>query len=69
MTTCPVCGTEFEKRRKNHKHCSARCTLSLFRIRQKALEAFHNTLLTLNSKASVSLLLDGMTPQQKENNS
>jgi len=68
MTTCPVCGNEFEKRRKNHKHCSSRCTLSLFRIRQKALEAFHSTLLTLNSKASVSLLLDGMTPH-KENNS
>ena len=67
MTTCPVCGTEFVKRRKNHKHCSSRCTLSLFRIRQKALDAFHNTLLSLHSKAAVTLLIDGMTPHKEDN--
>jgi len=66
-TVCPVCGCEFQKRRSNHLHCRSRCTLTLHRIRRKALTAFYDTLLSLQSKASIALLLDGMT-QQKEGN-
>lgn len=62
-TICPACGMTFTKRRANHIHCSANCTLKLHRARQKTMKVFHHFLTTLTLHELNDLVVPAVTEQ------